>query len=300
MKIIITGASGFVGINLSNYLQNKNYIVHPLSLRTTKWKEEINYTADAIIHLAGKAHDTKNISDASEYFQVNTNLTKELFDWYLNSNVKDFIYFSSVKAVADVVKNVLVENVEGKPSTPYGQSKFRAEEYILSQNLPIDKRVFIIRPCMIHGPGNKGNLNLLYNIVKKRVPWPLGSYQNKRSFLSIDNLLFIISKILEGAIPPGIYNVADDKPLSTNRLVELIGKAHGRNAVVWNIPKALVSLTAYIGNFLHLPLNEDRLQKLTENYIVSNKKIMSFIDEPLPISAEDGIINTIESFINHK
>lgn len=80
MNITITGTSGFVGENLSNYLKHKNYSAQPLSLRTLQWKEGINQSADAIIHLAGKAHDTKNNSDASEYFQVNSELTKELFD----------------------------------------------------------------------------------------------------------------------------------------------------------------------------------------------------------------------------
>ena len=69
-----------------------------------------------------------------------------------------------------------------KPSNYFGQSKLLAEEYILSKEIPNDKHVYILRPCMIHGPGNKGNLNLLYKIVSKNIPWPLGAFENKRSF----------------------------------------------------------------------------------------------------------------------
>src|SRR5690606_9961467 len=105
-------------------------------------------------------------------------------------------YFSSVKAVADTVEGVLQEDVVGKPLTPYGKSKLEAEQYLLSQVLPEGKRAFIIRPCMIHGPGNKGNLNLLYKVVEKDVPWPLAAFRNQRSFLSIDNLCFLLERMI--------------------------------------------------------------------------------------------------------
>ena len=90
-SIIITGSSGFVGQNLSLYLPNHQFEIHPLSLRNQNWKN--NFNANAIIHLAGKAHDTKNNSDASEYFKVNTDLTKELFDAFIESEIKYLIVF---------------------------------------------------------------------------------------------------------------------------------------------------------------------------------------------------------------
>ncbi|MGD4786433.1 NAD-dependent epimerase/dehydratase family protein, partial [Xanthomonas citri pv. citri] len=127
---------------------------------------QLDDDADAIIHLAGKAHDTKNTSEESDYYQINTELTKVLFDKFLQSDIKDFIFFSSVKAAADTVEGVLTEEVEPNPKTPYGDSKIKAEQYLLSQELPSGKRVIIIRPCMIHGKGNKGNLNLLYKVVR--------------------------------------------------------------------------------------------------------------------------------------
>ena len=298
MNIIITGASGFVGLNLTTYLQHNHHVVHTLSLRNAKWKENINSSANAIIHLAGKAHDTKNKSDASEYFQVNTELTKELYDWYLKSDVKDFFFFSTVKAVADVVDGVLTEEVEAKPITPYGQSKLKAEEFILSQPLPNEKRVFIIRPCMIHGPGNKGNLNLLYNVVKKGIPWLMAAYSNKRSFLSIDNLNYLIEQMLMNpTMKSGIYNFADDEALSTNELVALIAEASDKKPILWKINKKTINGLAKIGDKLKLPLNSDRLTKLTENYIVSNAKVKRALNiEKLPLSASLGLAKTIESF----
>lgn len=294
-KIIITGSTGFVGQNLSKYLSEQSFFIQAISLRNFNW--EMNFNADTIIHLAGKAHDTKNISDASEYFKINTDLTEKLFDLFLKSEIQDFIYFSSVKAIADEVVEVLYENNHANPKTAYGLSKLKAEEYILSKEIPSGKRVFIIRPCMIHGPGNKGNLNLLYQLVAKGFPWPLGAFDNKRSFLSIENLCFIIKEILENKnIPSGIYHVADDESLSTNELIKLIGISLDKKTRIWNIPSILIITIAKLGNYLRLPLNTERLQKLTENYIVSNAKLKKELKKELPVSAKEGLIKTINSF----
>ncbi|MDW8849259.1 NAD-dependent epimerase/dehydratase family protein [Flavobacterium sp. MMLR14_040] len=297
MKINITGSSGFVGKNLSDYLSVNFFSIEKISLRNLNWKN--NLTGDAIIHLAGKAHDTKNTSHASEYFEVNTNLTKELFDEFLKSNIKDFIYFSSVKAVADEVPEILYEDINPNPQTPYGQSKLKAEEYILSKNIPEGKRVFIIRPCMIHGPGNKGNLNLLYSVVNKRIPYPLAAFYNERSFLGIDNLNYLIKEILQNKeIPSGVYNFADDEVLSTNKLIEIISNTANKKNLSIAIPKGLINVIAKFGDLIKFPLNSETIQKLTENYRVSNEKIKLAIGiEKLPNTARQGLEKTIKSFI---
>ncbi|MFP3597584.1 NAD-dependent epimerase/dehydratase family protein [Chryseobacterium sp. SIMBA_029] len=297
MEVTITGASGFVGKNLSNFLKDNNYNIQNLSLRN-KW--EINKNTKTIIHLAGKAHDTANTSQEEEYLKVNTELTKNLFDEFLDSNIKDFIYFSSVKATADTVNGILDEENMSNPQTHYGKSKLFAEEYLLSKNLPEDKRLFIIRPCMIHGPGNKGNLNLLYKVVEKGIPWPLAAFENKRSFLSIDNLNFLVYEILKNKnVPSGIYNFADDRSISTNDLIKIIGRASGRKSRLWKLPSGMISSVAKLGDILKLPLNSERLKKLTESYEVSNEKIKHVLDiKNLPVSAEDGLLKTIKSFKN--
>lgn len=294
MKVTITGASGFVGKNLSSYLEKLGYESEKVSLRG-KWK--LNKKATALIHLAGKAHDTANTSVDEEYFQINTELTKKLFDEFLASDARDFFYFSSVKATADKVEGILDENHSSNPVTAYGKSKLKAEEYLLSHKLPSGKRLFIIRPCMIHGPGNKGNLNLLHKVVQKGIPWPLAAFENKRSFLSIDNLNFLIEKMLISELPSGIYNFADDNPVSTNRLVTLIAEASGKKPKLYKISVKSVMSMAKLGDKLKLPLNSERLKKLTESYVVSNQKIKTALKiENLPLSAEEGLIKTVKSF----
>lgn len=296
MNIIITGTTGFVGQNLSKYLKDEGKIIDALNLRNNDWT--LNENADALIHLAGKAHDTTNSSNPESYFKINRDLTIKLFDQFLDSNIRDFFYFSSVKAVADTIDGILDENHIAAPQTPYGKSKLEAEKYLISQNLPAAKRLFIIRPCMIHGPGNKGNLNLLYQVVEKGIPWPLASFENQRSFLSIDNLNYLILKMLKNeTISSGVYQFADDQTLSTNDLVKIISKVSGKKEKSWNLNANLISSLAKIGDVLRLPLNSERLKKLTESYVVSNTKIKDALGiTSLPISAKQGLEKTIKSF----
>lgn len=296
MKIIITGATGFVGKNLTQYLTHKSDKVLSLSIRNDDY--QLDNTADAIIHLAGKAHDTKNTSEESDYYQINTELTKVLFDKFLQSDIKDFIFFSSVKAAADSVEGTLTEDSKANPQTAYGKSKLKAETYLLSKQLPSNKRLIIIRPCMIHGEGNKGNLNLLYKVIKFGIPWVLASYDNQRSFISIDNLNFIIYSILhDPKVASGVYNIADDVAISTNELISIIAKTGDKKSKLIRVPKIVIQKVANIGDKFNLPLNSERLQKLTESYVVSNAKIKQALNiDSLPVSAEQGLLQTIKSF----
>ena len=300
MKTIITGATGFVGQNLSVYLQEQQIQTQNVSLRSPAWTADLDTTADAIIHLAGKAHDTANTTAEKDYFRVNRDLTIALFDEFLNTNINDFFFFSSVKAVADTVDGVLYEEVLPTAVTPYGKSKLEAETYLLSQKLPEGKRLFIIRPCMIHGPGNKGNLNLLYKVVEKGIPWPWAAFENQRSFLSIDNLSYLIHQMLiNKEVPSGIYHFADDEAISTNQLIEIISTTLGKKPKLWNINANFIKSVVKIGDVLPLPLNSERLKKLTESYVVSNEKIKTALGiNKLPLSAEEGLIKTIQSFKN--
>ncbi len=333
MNILITGHTGFVGTNLIRAFRS-SYTLYGLDIaqendqpllppeNTFSWSQLNDLpSTNTVIHLAGKAHDTANASDPEAYFEVNLGLTQRIFDNFLQSDSKTFIFFSSVKAVADTLEGeTLTEDHKPDPKTPYGQSKLAAEQYILDQmeariqrnhqqvssGKPNDKllndrkqgkRVFILRPVMIHGPGNKGNLNLLYKIVQKGIPWPLGAFENQRSFLSIDNLIYILNQIMMHPIEPGIYNVADDQPLSTNELVHLMAESLKRKPRIWSLPPSLIKTLARSGDILRLPLNSERLKKLTESYVASNQKIKKALGiNELPINATTGVRQTLKSF----
>jgi len=302
-NIIITGALGFVGQNLTKHLKNYNLI-------TISRKNGFDYNLidndfldnnkiEIIIHLAGKAHDLKKTSNDSEYYEANTDLTISLFDSFLKSNARTFIYLSSVKAVKDLIETSLTEDTEPTPISVYGKSKLEAEKYLLLQQLNNNKKLFILRPCMIHGLGNKGNLNLLYKLVSKNLPWPLGSFENKRSFCSIDNLNFIVEQLISrDDISSGIYNIADDEPLSTNQIIELIANAQNHKFRIIKLPKSIIYFLAKIGALISLPFNTENLTKLTENYVVSNEKIKNAIGKELPMSSKEGLLKTFSYFKN--
>lgn len=291
-KILLTGSKGFVGTNLIPYLHDFTLI---LPERSQIKDPLLSYSS--VIHLAGKAHDLKEVCDPDEYYQVNFNLTKELYNNFLQSKAKKFIFISSVKASADIVEGVLMEGNQPHPQTHYGKSKLMAEQFIQSQTLPHGKSYYILRPCMIHGPGNKGNLNLLYQFVSKGIPYPLAAFENKRSFLSVENLCFVIREIIErDDIPSGVYHVADDEALSTNELVGVIAKESKNSARLWKVNPRLIKALAQLGDKFKLPLTTERLNKLTENYIVSNQKLKDALQKELPINARDGIVKTIQSF----
>ena len=324
MKILITGVHGFVGSNLVEALK-KEHTIYGLDI-ISPVKDRVRFTfgwdyldkpgeipeIDAIIHLAGKAHDTKNQSAADVYFKVNTGLTQKIFDWFLaQPSCKKFVFFSTAKAAADKVEGILTEDVVPTPVGPYGESKIKAEEYIQEKFKEFnsskvqedastgsaDKQVYILRPCMIHGPGNKGNLNLLYNVVKKGIPYPLGAFENKRTFTSVENICFAVNGVLTKDVPSGIYNMGDDEALSTNELIEEICKSLGKKAHIWHLPKGLMNGVAKIGGALHLPLNPERLRKLTEDYVSSNAKIKKALGvERMPVDARKGLQRTLESF----
>ena len=286
MRILISGAYGFVGTNLSQYLVSKGHECVALDIAkgiVTAYSEfytwddlgKIDWTSiDAVVHLAGKAHDLKNVSNPQSYFDINVGLTEKIFN-AANGKVPRFIYFSSSKA-ADA-------------DTPYGKSKLAAEQLLAG-------RAIVLRPAMIHGPGNKGNLNLLWGIARRGFPWPLAAFENNRSFTSIGNICAAVEALCERG-ENGIYPIADDEMLSTNRLIELMAETCGRKPRLLHLPKGLMRFAAKMGDVLHLPLNTERLGKLTEDSFVDNSVLKKHLGwSQMPIRAEDGMRSTLKSF----
>ena len=285
MKFLITGAYGFVGTNLCKYLAEKGHECLALDIPAAK-RDGVPYASfytwdeldklpvvDAVVHLAGKAHDLKKVASEQSYFDINVGLTEKIF---AAAKTTRFIYFSSSKADAN--------------GNAYGRSKLAAEQFL-------NGRAIVLRPAMIHGPGNKGNLNLLWGIARRGLPWPLAAFENKRSFTSIANICAAVEALCERG-ENGIYPIADDEMISTNRLIELIAETCGKRAKLWRVPKGVMRMVAKIGDVLHLPLNTERIVKLTEDSFVNSSHLKSQLGWKLmPIRAEEGMRRTLRSFL---
>ena len=301
--VVITGASGFVGSNISTHLAKK-YCLHKVSRYiggdndyTWGQLDSLPIKSRAFIHLAGKAHDLRGESQKQEYIDVNVGLTKCAFEAFKSSESEVFIYFSSVKAVASQVPGVLTENDELDVDTPYGQSKREAEKYLLSQELESNQRLYILRPCMIHGPENKGNLNLLFQMAKRSVPFPFGAYVNERSLLGIDNLKLIIEALISQKPLSDVYNLADDEYVSTSGIYSQMGEVLGKSLYIWAVWPWVINGIGKIGDVLPLPIDSLKIMKLTENYRVSNSKIKLALGwSKMPFSLIDNLTKTIKSF----
>ena len=317
MKILITGAYGFVGTNLCRYLVERGHVCDALDVAAAR-RDDVPYSSfhtwdeleavrkedfDAVVHLAGKAHDLKKVASEQSYFDVNVGLTQKIVESLKSqdsgSGLKPgfkFIYFSSSKASAD--------------GNAYGRSKLAAERFLQSGQLNQPHvRTIILRPAMIHGPGNKGNLNLLWGIARRGFPWPLAAFENQRSFTSIGNICAAVEALAAKEIEPSAthhsslklhtFSIADDEMLSTNRLIELMAEACGKKPRLWKLPKGLMCFAARLGDCLHLPLNTERIEKLTEDSFVDNSALKSYLGwTHMPIRAEDGMRETLASFLH--
>lgn len=291
MRVLMTGSHGFVGTNLMRALGGEHEII-AWNAREDRPLPEV----EAVIHLAGKAHDTKHTTEAEEYFRVNTELTKQLYQRFLESSARKFIFFSSIKAQ------------DG--DTPYALSKREAEKIITGTTNYTDitnglvsktKCFYILRPCMIHGAGVKGNLPLLFHVVKTGLPWPLAAFENQRSYASMGNVIYVVRALLKQNVESGIYHLCDDEPVSTNELIRLIAESTGRKCWKWRIPKRLMRLVASAGDKLHLPLNTERLGKLTEDYVVDNSDMKRALGiSQMPVRAVDGLRETISLMVKNQ
>lgn len=298
MKIILFGGSGFIGKNVMKKFP-KNSIV-PISLRTDEWKNNLPSEAEVFINLIGKAHDHEGRASYADYYEANVELTKQIFSEFFKSKAQLLIHISSIAALEELESPYpLKEEDFNNPLSHYGKTKREAEIWLLNQHLPKEKKIIILRPPLVHGEGDKGNLGLLYKFISKGIPYPLSAFENSRSFLSIDNFIFFLKEIInnQDKLDSGIYHIADDEVLSTKEILEIIKRVENKKIIDLYIPPIVIKVLAKIGDFSPFPLNTKRLKKMTSNLEISNQKIKSVLDiKKLPISAEKGIEITIKSF----
>lgn len=289
-NVLITGSSGFIGSSLKSHFKGSYNLYLPT--RDELYSPTLFENVDVFIHLAGKAHDTADDSNYEEYELANTVLTNDLFDRFLKSDATSFIFLSSILVLKSSSTEPLSETMACIPDSSYAKSKNASELYIQNKLLPVGKRYFILRTPLVYGIGNKGNLPLLIDFIKKIPFWPLGSYTAKRSFCDIRNLSFVIQKLIENKeTESGIYHIADNDVYDLNELYSSIARIWGKTPRVISVPKLIIRFIYSIGTFLNLPINYKQIRKLTATLLVSNDKIKNAIKSDLPFGGLDDLIS---------
>lgn len=313
MAVLVSGATGFVGTHLARRLAARGLECWGLDLAGTPEREgysrrfaweyldEIPWGGvDAVVHLAGMAHDLSQAPDEVAYRAVNLGLSRRLWDaahlgWCATGGAegKRFVYFSSVKVYGNAPGAAIrTEATPPAPQTPYGRTKLEAEKYLrAAAKKDRGAGLYILRPALICGPKAKGNLALLSAFARWGLPWPFGAFENRRSFCGIGNICAVVEKICRGGVAPGTYQVADDETVSTVQLVKMLGAAAGRWVWVWRIPKKWIELLAMPGEvWPRWPLDRERLGKMTGSEVVSNAKIKAACGwKEMPFRLEEGV-----------
>ena len=314
MKVLVTGATGFVGQVVCQHLtgsgfsvqkairnksieaQGHSHIVGELNANTD-WSQAL-IGIDAIVHLAARVHVMSDSSTdpLSEFRKVNVDGTVKLAQQAVQAKVRRFIFISSIKVNGEKTEgNSFSENDIPAPQDPYGVSKFEAEQALQKIARETGLEVVILRPPLIYGPKVKANFLQLINVIHKGWPLPLGSVKNQRSLLYVYTLADAIKLCITHPNAAGkTYLISDEKSLSTADLVVKLGQFLQRSPRLLKVPVSFMKLG---GNLLG---KSDMIDRLTSSLVVDSNKIRQELNWTSPYSIDLGMQKTAEWFLTSK
>jgi nucleoside-diphosphate-sugar epimerase len=316
MKILVTGANGFVGSQLSETLAKSGHEVRNTArslasnssttrelitcdLESVDNLDHLTTGCDAIVHLAGRAHVMSDNPATSEslYVSANVDVTRKLAQSAARTGVKRMILMSSVKVNGEstTINTPFTAQDIPNPQDPYGRSKTQAEQALWEITSTSDLEGVVIRPPLVYGPGVRANFASLIGIVGRGLPLPLGSIQNKRSFVSLDNLVDLISTTVQSPNAAGnTFLVSDGHDLSTPELVRSIASALDQSPKLFPFPSALLKLAATASGRRGA---YDRLCGSLTVDIALTKQKLSWTP---PFTVQDSMQRTVDAFIQSK
>ncbi|MFY0643028.1 MAG: NAD-dependent epimerase/dehydratase family protein [Bacteroidia bacterium] len=278
LNILVTGSSGFIG---SRWLQlmHEKYKLSTVSLRKTAIQDVQLEGVDTILHLAGLAHQMEAVNP-SKYFEINTDLTLALAKKAKAQGVKHFVYISTTKVYGDGEDQVFYnEKSKCIPTDHYGESKLKAENKL--KKLRSDSfLVSIVRPPLVYGPGVKGNLLLFMKLAKTPYPLPFKGISNNRAMVYVDNLIAMISKIIDSR-KEGIFTLTDQHRISTEELIAEIREQMGRSPKLFKLPGILVLPIKWLKPHIYF--------RLFGSFNVDCSESLKTLNFTIPYAFEDGI-----------
>ena len=292
-KCLVTGASGFIGRRICEALASRGLYVrglmrHPASgswderfifdLSAEPFPDDILQGVDTVFHLAGKAHAlSETQQEETEYFRINTYATQRMLEACRKAGVKTFVYFSSAKAVGDI-NGLMDESVSAEATTPYGRSKQASEKLVLEGDYV--PHPVVIRPTMVYGNTEKGNMPKMIRAIESgRFP-PLPEFNNRRSMVHVDDVVQVAMMAAERQVAAGqVYIVTDGEAYSTRQIYGWICDALHKPVPAWHIPSLVLRLMAKTGDVVgrlrgrRFLFDSDALEKLAGSACYSSAKI---------------------------
>jgi UDP-glucose 4-epimerase len=308
-KILVTGASGFVGSALCCRLDHDGWIVRAVARDLnrleklsgagiekfpigdigpeTKWNDALA-GVDSVVHLAARVHvmhDTDG-DPLAAYRVVNTEGTINLARQAAAAGVRRFVFISSVKVNGEETSpgQPFTEEDEPAPLDPYGISKLEAEQGLRDLATATGMEVVIIRPPLVYGPGVKANFLTMMRWLNKGVPLPFGALDNRRSLVALDNLVdFIITCIDHPAAAKQTFLVADGEDLSTTELLRRVGRAMGKPVRLIPVPMGLLQAGA------RLLGKQEMARRLCGSLQVDITKARTLLGWKPPVAVDEGL-----------
>jgi UDP-4-keto-D-QuiNAc 4-reductase len=302
MKVLVTGATGFVGMDLMNRLRAANIeivtagrdvasdIVIDNMDGSTRWPAGHFRGVDSIIHLAAHVHKMSE-PDTSRYFSVNRDGTINLARAAAKAGVQQFVFISTIKVVGECTAcEPFTRHSPCLPTDAYGQSKLEAEQALFKLGEESGMQIISIRPPLVYGPAVAANFRALMNLIKSRIPLPLSDINNKRSMVFVGNLTDLIVHSLNIPQANGVFLVSDGRPMSTSELLVEISHAMALRPRLFYVPTMLWAVSQ------KLPIIGAIASRLTGSLHVDMQETMNELNWSPPYSARQGIHDTVKYF----
>jgi nucleoside-diphosphate-sugar epimerase len=317
-RILITGATGFVGRALfKNLKSKKKYLVH-LSTRTnqeklferektfnigeidsnTNWKDALD-KVDCIIHCAARAHKTekKETDSLNAYRRINVDGTRNLANQAVAIGIKRFIFLSSIKVNGEetIASKSFKYNDISQPEDAYGISKWEAEQALLEISKQNGLEVVIIRPPLVYGEGVKGNFLRLLDLVYKQIPLPFAKINNLRSFVALDSLIDLIICCIDHPKAGGkTFLVSDGEDLSTLDLIRKLSKFMNKSPRLFRVPQLIIKL---IGRLVGKSLE---VKRLLGSLRVDNSYTREILGWSPALSLDESLEKTVRWYLKNR
>ena len=311
MRVLITGATGFVGTALTERVSSVYDTIalvrtqnHVLSANIQQliaaniFAADLPENIDVIIHLAGRAHilNEQTTDPLTEFRKVNVEGTLELARQALDRKVKRFIFMSSIGVNGSVtLQQPFTEDALAQPHADYAVSKSEAEQELKKLFAGSDTELVIIRPPLVYAAHAPGNFARLLKLVASNLPLPFAGTQNKRSFVALENLVDFIQTCIEH---PNAANqtflVADQTSISTRELVQYLKQGMGKPARFIYIPQSLMKLGAAC-------IGKSKLyEQLFESLEVDTTKAQKLLGWTAPLSTQQAMLQAGQNYLKMK